>query len=601
MISATNRFFFTCLIILFSACAVRSFSSINNNRIIGCGTDTGNIIILKNNEYHHRLFCNKLRRGSSNPYPRTGSGSVLSKRTVSFRGKSLTRRDLTRLTTSLGDDEGMNERKREKYIKKPIQKAIHKFKSRPGTYLLIPCVAAVVGWFTNWLAVQMIFYPVQYRGLSLYRIPEVPLGLIGWQGIVPCKTRPMSEAMVEMVTTQLLSVKEVFQRLDPKKVADLLTPEVPKLGQSIIEDLMPSNRPWSWISDVPKSLFVGLPSQTVELISHMNHSFLKDFTIAMQQNIDSLLNVRNCVVDQMVLDRTKLGELFQKCGSKELDFLTNSGLWFGFILGLIQMVVALFWDNPWSLSIGGGIVGLATNWLALKWIFEPVNPTKVGPFILQGQFLRRQKEVSAEFSKFFAENILTSKKMWFSILNDPTTTPAFHELFGAHLTKFAKSVSSGLGVGLEPEVLKLAAVKAIEKLPNHIGVLHSYVDEKLQLRETLRISMEKMSSAQFERVLHPIFEEDELTLIMAGAVLGFAAGLVQQGLETGKIQIPTLSQFWKSLLNSIHRLRSLKPLKVFNQCVNQSFSSLVNLLRRRGWSNVKKSQPESTKDAENSD
>jgi hypothetical protein len=45
----------------------------------------------------------------------------------------------------------------------PIQGAVAKFKARPGTYLLIPCVAAVVGWFTNWLAVQMIFYPVYFR------------------------------------------------------------------------------------------------------------------------------------------------------------------------------------------------------------------------------------------------------------------------------------------------------------------------------------------------------------------------------------------------------------------------------------------------------
>jgi hypothetical protein len=52
--------------------------------------------------------------------------------------------------------------------------------------------------------------------------------------------------------------------------------------------------------------------------------------------------------------------------------------------------------------------------------------------------------------------------------------------------------------------------------------------------------MEQMTSRKFERVLHPIFEEDELTLILAGAVLGFAAGLIQQGLETGRIKIPNI-------------------------------------------------------------
>lgn len=389
----------------------------------------------------------------------------------------------------------------------------------------------------------MIFYPINFIGIPLYRVKEAPLGFIGWQGIVPCKTRAMSETMVEMVTTQLLSVEKVFKRLDPRRVADLLSPEVPKLGQKIIDDLLPK-----WIGGLPASVFVGLPDSTKDLIMHFNHKFVKDFTVAMQNSIGSLLNVRNCVVNQMMLDRTMLGQLFRKCGQQELDFLTNSGLWFGFLLGLIQMVVALFWENPWSLSIGGAIVGLATNWLALKWIFEPVNPTKVGPFVLQGQFLRRQKEVSKEFSVFFANKILTSEKMWNSILTDPETSPAFQKLFTEYLIKFGKTVSEGLDIVPEPELMAMVAARAIKKLPEHIGVLHSYVDNKLDLQETLRVAMENMSSAQFERVLHPIFEEDELTLILAGAFLGFAAGLVQQGIETGKIKFPSLQQLraWTS-------------------------------------------------------
>lgn len=212
------------------------------------------------------------------------------------------------------------------------------------------------------------------------------------------------------------------------------------------------------------------------------------------------------------------------------------------------MAVALFFENPWTLSIGGLIVGLATNWLALKWIFEPVNPTKIGPFILQGQFLRRQKEVSAEFSKFFANKILTSAQVWNSILNDPTTSPSFYALFAKHFISFVNRVTSSLHVNVEPEVIQLATSSAIDKLPRHIPVLHSYIDKAMGLESILRVRMEKMSPSQFERVLHPIFEEDEATLIAAGAVLGFAAGLIQQGLETGKIKIPNFwSPVWKRL------------------------------------------------------
>ena len=81
------------------------------------------------------------------------------------------------------------------------------------------------------------------------------------------------------------------------------------------------------------------------------------------------------------------------------------------------------------------------------------------------------------------------------------------------------------------------ASKITRALPAELGVLHGYVDEKLKLESILKSSMERMSSAQFERVLHPIFEEDELTLVVAGAVLGFLAGLVQQGIATGKWRV----------------------------------------------------------------
>jgi ABC-type uncharacterized transport system permease subunit len=34
--------------------------------------------------------------------------------------------------------------------------------------MLIPLIAAFVGWFTNWLAVKMIFYPVSFVGLDIH-------------------------------------------------------------------------------------------------------------------------------------------------------------------------------------------------------------------------------------------------------------------------------------------------------------------------------------------------------------------------------------------------------------------------------------------------
>lgn len=102
-----------------------------------------------------------------------------------------------------------------------VATAANKFSSRPSAYLTIPVIAAFVGWFTNYLAVQMIFYPINFKGLYLWRKEEVPLGLFGWHGIVPCKTRAMSETMVGMVKSELLEIEGIFKRLDSLTVADV--------------------------------------------------------------------------------------------------------------------------------------------------------------------------------------------------------------------------------------------------------------------------------------------------------------------------------------------------------------------------------------------
>ena len=57
--------------------------------------------------------------------------------------------------------------------------------------------------------------------------------------------------------------------------------------------------------------------------------------------------------------------------------------------------------------------------------------------------------------------------------------------------------------------------------------LHKYTNEQLGLRALLIERMGKLSPAEFEQVLHPIFKQDEIILIAAGGVLGFLAGGAQ--------------------------------------------------------------------------
>ena len=357
-------------------------------------------------------------------------------------------------------------------------------KKKPLSYIMIPIVAACVGYITNYVGVKMLFYPVEWTGISILRFPQEPFGWLGWQGIVPAKRYRMAEKMVDVTITKLLDVGEIFRRLDPKRIAKIIEPDV-------------------------RSKVLGGFS-----LPFINRFFLNKSCKEVVNRASEVVNIRQLVVSGLATNPTTLSDFFQNVGRKELRFLVNSGFGVGFVLGLFQMVQWMVYPKGWTLPAGGAVVGYITNWIALKWIFEPLDPTRVGPFILQGMFLKRQNEVAEDFSRYIAKNTLCSKRVWADILNGESTS------------HFTKMVASKLP-------LPIGQVKDIvSHLRTSIGngmshPLHDYSDAVLKLRQTLEFKMKMMSSREFEQVLHPIFKEDEFTLILAGALLGAAAGGIQ--------------------------------------------------------------------------
>ena len=79
-------------------------------------------------------------------------------------------------------------------------------------YASIPLISALVGWGTNLLAIQMMFWPLE------------PIGwppLLGWQGVIPAKARQMAEITVDLMTQRLISPEDLYSRLEPRRVVKI--------------------------------------------------------------------------------------------------------------------------------------------------------------------------------------------------------------------------------------------------------------------------------------------------------------------------------------------------------------------------------------------
>ena len=420
--------------------------------------------------------------------------------------------------------------RRRSAISLTLMTAARRFGARWWQYATIPLFAGAVGWVTNKVAVDMIFAPINFWGIPIKRFPNQPLGWIGWQGIAPCKAGVMAGRLTDIVTSQLLEVKEVFARISPARFSELLSPGVDRIAEQVVAEMMPAQGRGVAI-DAARGALRGLPVEAQRELGELRLRYVRDIVRDVQANAGEMIDLDELMVSGMVREKQLLVDLFKRCGKSELSFLVNSGLSFGMALGVIQMLIWLFYERAWTLAAGGAIVGYLTNLIALKLIFEPVEPTRIGPFMMQGMFLRRQNEVSEEFADCLTEKLLSSESLFEHMLSRPAFADVLHKRTQAFMagcaavlyggTEYAQA--DGYWSALESRV----SGRVLKLLPTELPLVHGYCDAALDIQQTLKTRLRTLTPQQFEQVLHPVFQEDEFTLVMVGAVLGLIVGYGQ--------------------------------------------------------------------------
>lgn len=387
-------------------------------------------------------------------------------------------------------------------------------------YMAIPVISGLVGWGTNALAIHMTFYPVEFVGIKPY---------LGWQGIVPSKAAKMAEKSVDLMTSKLIDVQELFSKIDPKRVSEDLQPVLEKLARQMINDVMNQDARLVWLATpeiVKETIYKRAVAQMPEVAEEM--------MLDIRDNIEEFLDLKGLVVEHLTADKSLSNEIFLRCGVEEFKFIKISGLYFGFLFGVIQAIVWFFNDAWWLLPLGGLIVGWATNWLALKMIFNPKEEKNFLGIKIHGLFIKRQREVATEYAKIVSAKILTVERMFDRIFRG-TASDKMVTILHDHVEKsideqagMSKNIYQIFaGTKRYDELKDMAATRFVESLPLSIHRTFDYAEDVLDLETTMREKMSELSPDEFEGVLRPAFQEDEWILILVGAILGGLAGVGQ--------------------------------------------------------------------------
>ena len=384
-----------------------------------------------------------------------------------------------------------------------------------GNYLLIPFIAAFAGWGTNWLAIKMTFYPLEYVG----KFP------FGWRGVVPSNIRKFSIGMVDTTIGKIGGLPAIVDAVDLEEAKSYFLDTARPMIAEAVHSLMRERNRVMW---------ENLPAPTKKLVFQIVGNELQagmdKLADDLHDNFERLLDLRELVVRKCEDNPDLLNRMVFACASKELSFLVYSGLLFGFGFGVVQALVWFFLPQWWVLPFFGFLVGTLTNWIAIQLIFTPVDPVKVGPFTFQGLFLKRQHEISEEFSRVFTEDILTAQEVVHTMIHGVRKERTL-ALLRTHVSEIMESkvvvqVITQAAMGPEGYAdLKDAALATAIQYTEEIAENSQFnKDQALAVQNMLHERIASQPPREFQDLIRPIFHQDEWILVAIGGALGALIG-----------------------------------------------------------------------------
>ena len=194
-------------------------------------------------------------------------------------------------------------------------------------YIIIPPLAgALIGWFTNYVAVKMLFRPYEPVNIFGYRL----------QGIIPKRRSEIARTIAKTIENELLNAKDFSKILEGMEWKE----EVEKAVDEIIEHRFKATK----IKSLP---LIGLLSEN--LLYHIKYYIAKEVLRHIDEkkekivdNFQEKIDVKEMLSSRIdSLDLMQFETLLTNFIARELRHIEWIGGILGFAIGCIQVVINL--------------------------------------------------------------------------------------------------------------------------------------------------------------------------------------------------------------------------------------------------------------------
>jgi len=187
--------------------------------------------------------------------------------------------------------------------------------------VLLPVTGALVGWFTNFLAVRLLFRP--------YQPVRVPLLGYRFHGMLPKYRLELAKNVGSLIQKELLPVENLLAHLRSKEMVEELTHLAELTVRVRVMDKLPAFLP----SVIKRSLGDLLAEQVHKELP----ALLKELVGRYGQKLKGESELARLVEERLnEFDLRQLEEIVLKVAGRELRYIEIFGGIIGFLVGLLQ-------------------------------------------------------------------------------------------------------------------------------------------------------------------------------------------------------------------------------------------------------------------------
>lgn len=189
----------------------------------------------------------------------------------------------------------------------------------------LPFIAGSIGWFTNFLAVKMLFHPREAVHVLGFKI----------QGVFPKRQTFVAEKIGHLVANDLLASVEIFKHIGSEKNLNKIKLSLEDKLSNYFESTFVQKYPMA-ARLLPKKAKLRIQEEILEEVEKLVPVLIQ----SQVQHLESNLDIEDIITRKVnSLSGERLEKIIWDILAEEFKFIEWVGAFLGFTIGLIQVIL----------------------------------------------------------------------------------------------------------------------------------------------------------------------------------------------------------------------------------------------------------------------